>query len=162
MTGTADLDGTYWSSWLMIPRCACGCKRPWRSAIAAATSRPRSTALAQIAARDADDPWMRLAILSGLAESCPALHRRVCDAFPPSAAGPNCWRRPPRSSGFAAARPSCPSLLGMIASRLDQRPATTDRAVPIRLSDYAVRAGRGPRAVGPAASCVDHDGTAPI
>ena len=38
-------------------------------------------ALGRIAARDADDPWMRLAILSGLAESALAFIP-LCDRFP--------------------------------------------------------------------------------
>ena len=39
------------------------------------TGRPRGSG--RIAARDAGDPWMRLAILSGLAESAPGLHPPV-------------------------------------------------------------------------------------
>ena len=42
-------------------------------------------ALGKIAARDADDPWMRLAILSGLAESSLAF-LPLCDRIP-SASG---------------------------------------------------------------------------
>ena len=65
-------------------------------------------ALGRIAAKDADDPWMRLAILSGLAESSLAFIP-LCDRDPLSRrAGPNCWRRPPRSWGSAGARPSWP------------------------------------------------------
>ncbi len=62
-------------------------------------------ALAKIAAKDADDPWMRLAILSGLAESSLAF-LPLCDAIPSAAAGRNCNPRPPRSSASADKRPS--------------------------------------------------------
>ena len=49
------------------PRPAASGAGPGRSL--STRSRPRSMPWAQIAAKDADDPWMRLAILSGLAES---------------------------------------------------------------------------------------------
>ena len=65
-------------------------------------------ALGKIAAKDADDPWMRLAILSGLAESSLAFICRCAIGFPRRRAGPNCCRKPPRSWAFAGARRSCP------------------------------------------------------
>ena len=77
-------------------------------------------ALARIAAKDADDPWMRLAILSGLAESClaftPLCDRDAASIGPSSAPLPGlCDRRRPPSRAEMA------SLLGTIANRTGPR-----------------------------------------
>ena len=51
--------------------------------------------LGKIASRDANDPWMRLAILSGLADSALAF-LPICNTIPSPAAARNCNLRPPR------------------------------------------------------------------
>ncbi len=66
-----------------IPRSASASRPRWPWAIAASEEPAALEALGRIAARDAADPWMRLAILSGLAESAPAFIP-LCDKIPPS------------------------------------------------------------------------------
>ena len=54
-------------------------------------------ALGRIAAKDATDPWMRLAILSGLAETA-LKFIPLCDAIEPSEGRSQLLTKPPRSS----------------------------------------------------------------
>ena len=79
--------------------------------------------MARIAAKDADDPWMRLAILSGLAESSLAF-LPLCDEIP-SAIGR--WELQSHAAAIIGVRrrkPELASLLETVHSHARQ-PATS-------------------------------------
>ena len=100
-------------------------RRPLRWAIAAEMSPPHSRALGAIAAKDADDPWMRLAILSGLAESSLAFIP-LCDAIPSASGRAELQSEAAAIVGCPPATPELAKLLEMIASR------TGEETVPIQ------------------------------
>jgi len=77
-------------------------------------------ALGKIAARDADDPWMRLAILSGLTESAVSFIA-LCDPAPFSAGRNQLLAQAAAIVGVRRRSSELAALLGMIASRLDRR-----------------------------------------
>ena len=83
-------------------------------------------ALAAIAAKDSDDPWMRLAILSGLAESSLAFIP-LCDAIPSAAGREELQSQAAAIVGVSRRTPDLAKLLEMIASRLEE-----NRALPSR------------------------------
>ena len=116
---TTDLDGRAWSSWLATPRSASGCKRRWHWAIAVAKSPPRSMPWERSPPKDADDPWMRLAILSGLAESALAFIP-LCDRIPSASGRAQLLAQAAAIVGVRRRATELSALLGMIASRLDQ------------------------------------------
>ena len=87
-------------------------------------------ALASIAARDADDPWMRLAILSGLAESALAFIP-LCDKIPSASGRAQLLAQAAAIVGVRRRAIELPSLLGMVASRLDQGQTKRGPGVPI-------------------------------
>ena len=73
-------------------------------------------ALGAIAAKDADDPWMRLAILSGLAESSLAFIP-LCDAIPSASGREELQSQAAAIVGVRRRMPELAKLLEMIASR---------------------------------------------
>jgi putative heme-binding domain-containing protein len=81
-------------------------------------------ALAKIATRDASDPWMRLAILSGLVESAPAF-LPLCEGIPDSEGRSELLRRCAAIAGAAAGRDETKraAMLGRIADRIADAPA---------------------------------------
>ncbi len=76
-------------------------------------------ALGKIAAKDADDPWMRLAILSGLAESALAF-LPLCDRVPSVSGRPQLRSQAAAIVGVRRHTNELSALLGMVASRVDQ------------------------------------------
>ena len=76
-------------------------------------------ALGKIAVRDADDPWMRLAILSGLAESSLSFIP-LCDPIPSATGRAQLLSQAAAIVGVRRRVPELASLLGMIASRVDR------------------------------------------
>ena len=78
-------------------------------------------ALARIAVNDADDPWMRLAILSGLAESSLAFIP-LCDSIPSATGRDRLQSRAAAIVGVRHRTPELASLVGMIATRLESNP----------------------------------------
>jgi len=79
-------------------------------------------ALGKIAARDANDPWMRLAILSGLTKSSVSFIP-LCDSIPASAGRNQLLAQAAAIVGVRRRSPELATLLGMVASRLDPRGA---------------------------------------
>ena len=79
-------------------------------------------ALGAIAAKDADDPWMRLAILSGLAESSLAFIP-LCDAIPSASGREELQSQAAAIVGVRRRMPELAKLLEMIASRLGENRA---------------------------------------
>ena len=73
-------------------------------------------ALGKIAVRDADDPWMRLAILSGLAESSLSFIP-LCDRIPSATGRAQLLSQAAAIVGVRRRVPELSSLLGLIASR---------------------------------------------
>ncbi len=96
-------------------------------------------ALGRAAARDASDPWMRLAILSGLAESAPAFIP-LCDKIPPSEGRSDLLRQ---CAAIIGAREQEPELAGLIATIADKsRDEATDALKLLAgLADGLERAG---------------------
>src|SRR5262249_45448903 len=84
-------------------------------------------ALGQIAARDAADPWMRLAILSGLAESALAFIP-LCDRIDSPQGRARLLAQAAAIIGVRRRNPELAALLGMIAARWDRDPVPTERA----------------------------------
>jgi putative membrane-bound dehydrogenase-like protein len=80
-------------------------------------------ALGRIAARDAADPWMRLAILSGLAESSLAFIP-LCDRIASSEGRSQLLAQCAAIVGVRRRGPELAAFLKMIAERVDLRPAT--------------------------------------
>ncbi len=77
-------------------------------------------ALARIAARDADDPWMRLAILSGLSET--ALNFiSLCQPIPPSPGKSELLSQSAAIVGARARTPELAALVGTIADNARDR-----------------------------------------
>ncbi|HKI20743.1 MAG TPA: PVC-type heme-binding CxxCH protein, partial [Isosphaeraceae bacterium] len=76
-------------------------------------------ALGKIAVRDAADPWMQLAILSGLAESSLSFIP-LCDPIPSAAGRAQLLAHAAEIVGVRRRAPELASLLGMIASRVDR------------------------------------------
>jgi putative membrane-bound dehydrogenase-like protein len=76
-------------------------------------------ALGKIAVRDATDPWMQLAILSGLAESSLSFIP-LCDPIPSAAGRAQLLARAAEIVGVRRRSPELASLVGMIASRVDR------------------------------------------
>ena len=77
-------------------------------------------ALAKIAATDADDPWMRLAILSGLAESSLAFIP-LCDRIPSASGRAQLLSQAAAIVGVRRRTPELAALLGKISLRIDSR-----------------------------------------
>jgi putative membrane-bound dehydrogenase-like protein len=102
-------------------------------------------ALGRIAARDAADPWMRLAILSGLAESAPALIP-LCDRIPPSEGRSELLSK---CAAIIGARDHEPELAGLIATIAERsRDEGTDALTMLAgLADGLERAGNPLRAL---------------
>jgi len=75
-------------------------------------------ALAKIAVSDADDPWMRLAILSGLAESSLAFIP-LCDSIPSVTGREALQSQAAAIVGVRRRTPELTSLLELIATRLE-------------------------------------------
>ena len=75
-------------------------------------------ALGRIATKDADDPWMRLAILSGLAESSLAFIP-LCDPIKPSEGRTQLLTQAAAIVGVRRRMAELATLLGMIAARRD-------------------------------------------
>jgi putative membrane-bound dehydrogenase-like protein len=73
-------------------------------------------ALAKLAARDANDPWMRLAILSGLAESAPNFIPS-CSGVPPSPGRTDLLAQTAAIIGVRRREPEISALLDLIVSR---------------------------------------------
>jgi putative membrane-bound dehydrogenase-like protein len=88
-------------------------------------------ALGKIAARDAGDPWMRIAILSGLAESSLAF-LPLCDRIPSASGRPQLLSQAAAIVGVRRRPKELSALLGMIASRGDQRQA---KSGPVSFAD---------------------------
>ena len=83
-------------------------------------------ALGRIAAKDAADPWMRLAILSGLADSSLSFIP-LCDAIPSESGRAQLVTQAAAIVGVRRRAPELVSLLGMVASRVDRGgPASLD------------------------------------
>ncbi len=78
-------------------------------------------ALARIAVTDADDPWMRLAILSGLAESSLAFIP-LCDSIPAASGREQLQSQAAAIVGVRRRTPEVASLLRLIAARLETSP----------------------------------------
>ncbi len=76
-------------------------------------------ALGRIAVRDADDPWMRLAILSGLADSSLSFIP-LCDQIPSATGRAQLLSQASAIVGVRRRVPELTSLLGMIASRVER------------------------------------------
>jgi putative membrane-bound dehydrogenase-like protein len=74
-------------------------------------------AMATIAAQDADDPWMRLAILSGLAESSLAFIP-LCERVPPGSGRAQLLSQAAAIVGVRRRTPELATLLAMIAAGL--------------------------------------------
>ena len=107
-------------------------------------------ALGKIAAWDADDPWIRLAILSGLAESSLAF-LPLCDQVPPASGRAQLRSQAAAIVGVRRRPNELSTLLRMIASRVDQKQV---KSGPVRSVDaLTMLAGlaTGIRAVRPAA-----------
>jgi putative membrane-bound dehydrogenase-like protein len=75
-------------------------------------------ALARITVKDAEDPWMRLAILSGLAESSLAFIP-LCDSIPSEDGREQLQSQAAAIVGVRRRMPELASLLGMIAARAE-------------------------------------------
>jgi putative membrane-bound dehydrogenase-like protein len=87
-------------------------------------------ALVRIAARDADDPWMRLAILSGLSESAlPFI--AACQRIPSPAGRAQLLAQAAAIVGVGRRPADLSALLGRIASDLDQGQKNPAPGVPI-------------------------------
>ncbi len=111
--------------------------------------------LGQIAARDASDPWMRLAILSGLAESSLAFIP-MCLAITPSEGRTQLLTQAAAILGVRRRTPELASLLGMIADRAE-RPDHS-----LEAHDPALGNGRRSGAVRPATPCPHRHGAAGV
>jgi putative membrane-bound dehydrogenase-like protein len=86
-------------------------------------------ALAKIAARDAADPWMRLAIASGLGESA-LFFTPLCLAIPRSAGRDELLGQAASILGVRRRAPELAAILGMIApSSEEARPASASGAL---------------------------------
>jgi putative membrane-bound dehydrogenase-like protein len=83
-------------------------------------------ALGAIAAKDADDPWMRLAILSGLAESSLAFIP-LCDRIESASGREELQSQAAAIVGVRRRMPELAKLLEMIASRLGEKRADPPR-----------------------------------
>ncbi len=79
-------------------------------------------ALAKIAVKDADDPWMRLAILSGLAESALAFIP-LCDSVRSATGREQLQSQAAAIVGVRRRTPELASLLGMIATKRESNRA---------------------------------------
>ena len=90
-------------------------------------------ALGRIAAKDADDPWMRLAILSGLAESSLAFIP-LCDAIPSALWPQELQSQAAAIVGVRRRTPELTALLELIgvAMAKTQRPPGVARGLPRR------------------------------
>ena len=88
-------------------------------------------ALGKIAAQDADDPWIRLAILSGLAESSLAF-LPLCDQVPPASGRAQLLSQAAAIVGVRRRPNELSTLLRMIASRVDQKQV---KSGPVRSVD---------------------------
>jgi putative membrane-bound dehydrogenase-like protein len=87
-------------------------------------------ALTRIAAQDADDPWMRLAILSGLGETAlPFI--AACNQIPLLAGRAQLLAQAAAIIGVRRQVGEMSALLALIASRLDQAPVKLRPEVPI-------------------------------
>ena len=76
-------------------------------------------AMTRIAGRDGDDPWMRLALLSGLSESAVPFIRE-CQRIPTASARPQLLGQAAALVGVRRRPAELSALLGIIGSRLDQ------------------------------------------
>ncbi|MDG3006830.1 PVC-type heme-binding CxxCH protein [Paludisphaera mucosa] len=108
------------------------------------------SALAKIAARDADDEWARLAVLSGLRDTAPLFLSAILDAHPGWLAEPTAGQAYLLSATAAilGARAK-PEELQAFATRLaaapDEAGIAGRVALLLGLSDGLARAGRPPR-----------------
>ncbi len=97
-------------------------------------------ALGRVAARDASDPWMRLAILSGLAEAAPAFIP-LCDGIAPSEGRSELLSR---CAAIVGARNQVPELTRLIGTIADRSPREGSDAIVLLagLADGLERAGK--------------------
>jgi putative membrane-bound dehydrogenase-like protein len=90
-------------------------------------------ALATIASRDATDPWMRLAILNGLADSALAFIA-TCDQVRPSSGRSELLVQAAAIVGVRRRQPELAALIGQIASRL--KPQVGQESRPSDSNDW--------------------------
>jgi putative membrane-bound dehydrogenase-like protein len=97
------------------------------------------TALAGIAIKDADDPWMKLAILSGLAESALAFIP-LCDSIPSATGREQLLSQAAAIVGVRRRTPELAALLGTIATKLELN-SSPDPAARISIDSLTILDG---------------------